>query len=42
MVWLGAILIICALTSVEGSNITIAIIGTNDIHGAALPTLMER
>lgn len=28
--------------SIKCSNVTVAIIGTNDIHGAALPTIMQR
>ena len=30
------------LSSVSMENITIAIIGTNDIHGSALPTSLKR
>ena len=30
-----ALLLVCAVST---KNVTIAIIGTNDIHGAALPT----
>jgi hypothetical protein len=36
------ILLLYLINLVSTSNITIAIIGTNDIHGAALPTLMQR
>lgn len=37
------ILILCFLVCfVSCTNRTIAIIGTNDIHGSALPTIMER
>lgn len=40
MVWPASLFIIYALSAVHCSNITIALIGTNDIHGAALPTIM--
>ncbi len=42
MVWSASLFIIYALSAVHCSNITIALIGTNDIHGAALPTIMQR
>ena len=40
MMKLLIVLSICL--GVLSSNITVAIIGTNDIHGAALPTTLER
>lgn len=30
------------ITMANTANVTIAIIGTNDIHGTALPTIMQR
>lgn len=42
MIKIASILILCCLVTLHCSNITIALIGTNDIHGSALPTVMER
>lgn len=36
------ILIFLCVSTFYSSNITIAIIGTNDIHGTALPSIMQR
>jgi hypothetical protein len=36
------VLVLAFITQILCSNITIAIIGTNDIHGTALPTIMQR
>lgn len=39
----NSLLLLLLLMSVfKSTNITIAIIGTNDIHGTALPTIMQR
>ena len=38
----SVILFIFLLSLVSLKNITIAIIGTNDIHGSALPTDLKR
>jgi hypothetical protein len=36
------LLLIACPTVLMGLNLTIAIIGTNDIHGTALPAIMQR
>lgn len=43
MKWAATIsLFLCILTIIHSANVTVAIIGTNDIHGSALPTIMQR
>ena len=40
-VWL-CLAVLVAVCAASGYNTTVAIVATNDIHGAALPTLMQR
>ena len=37
-----SLIFILCVASAFTANITVTIIGTNDIHGAAFPTLLER
>lgn len=39
---LALVAILILILNSNCTNITIAIIGTNDIHGTALPTTMQR
>jgi hypothetical protein len=42
MKWEATISLFLFISTIHCYNVTVAIIGTNDIHGSALPTIMQR
>jgi len=42
MQWGVLIAFFLCISGIASTNVTVAIIGTNDIHGSALPTIMQR